>query len=329
MESSYDEYSPHLMQTILTKYRKGIKGCGFLALAKQYNIKGGPTLLRYWYRKWDGTEASLTKQSGGDRRSILTSEEKKKHVQAFIVKKSKVEAAKYEEVRKNVENKTGKSPKLRTVQDYGKSFKITNKKRKRVLKSQGHHSPYFSSCPASPLFCRYSHCFCVLGTEEYRNFVTTFRKKCQRIAKKRLVFMDGSGLRSEPRQLTGLAPSGQTPRSTADKAEKYEPRIDIMGAISFNGPLACETKTSKQRRATPNRRKGKMGVKGYTKDMVKKFLKNQLAPQIEAMKVKEVIVCMDKGLSFKPEEAKEELKLGGAENLKDVWILPTNTAKFR
>ena len=37
---------------------------------------------------------------------------------------------------------------------------------------------------------------------------------------------------------------------------------------------------------------------------------------------------MDKGLSFKPEEAKEELKLGGAENLKDVWILPTNTAKF-
>ena len=69
-----------------------------------------------------------------------------------------------------------------------------------------------------------------------------------------------------------------------------------------------------------------MGVK--TKDMVKKFLKNQLAPQSEAMKLKEVIVCMDKGLSFKQKEAKEEIRLGGAKNLKDVWILPTNTAKF-
>src|SRR3954454_14220407 len=100
----------------------------------------------------------------------------------------------------------------------------------------------------------------------------------------------------------------------------WEPSV-LMVLLHVNQKLPTK-------KSYPNRRKGKMGVKGYTKDMVKKFLKNQLAPQIEAMKVKEVIVCMDKGLSFKPEEAKEELKLGGAENLKDVWILPTNTAKF-
>ena len=41
----------------------------------------------------------------------------------------------------------------------------------------------------------------------------------------------------------------------------------------------------------------------------------QLAPKIEAMKTKEEIVCMDKGLSFKQEEAKEEIRLGGAKNL--------------
>jgi hypothetical protein len=197
-----------------------------------------------------------------------------------------------------------------------------------VLKSQGHYSCYFSSVQLLYYFLGYSPSFCPIGSEEYRNSVITFRKKCQRVAKNSLVFIDGSGIRSEPRQLTGLAPSGQTPRTTTNKSEKYEPRVDIMGAISFNGPLACETKTSSQRKAIPNPRKRKMGVKGYTKDMVKKFLRNQLAPEIEAMETKEVIVCMDKGLSFKEEEVKEEIRLGGAKNLKDVWILPTNTAKF-
>lgn len=143
-----------------------------------------------------------------------------------------------------------------------------------------------------------------------------------------MVFLDGSGLRSEPRQLTGLAPSGQTPHTSAEKAEKYEPRVDIMGAISYNGPLACETKTSEQRRAIPNTRTKKTGVKGYTKGMVKDFLRTCLAPKIQAMPVKNVIVCMDKGLAFKEAEAKKEFRLGGAKNIKDVWILPKNTAKY-
>ena len=78
----------------------------------------------------------------GDRRSILTPEEKKKYVYDFIVKKSKSEAAIYQEVQKNVEKKTGKAPKPRTIRDYGEAAKITSKKRKRVLKSQGMKSLY-------------------------------------------------------------------------------------------------------------------------------------------------------------------------------------------
>jgi hypothetical protein len=109
------------------------------------------------------------------------------------------------------------------------------------------------------------------------------------------------------------------------EAEKYEPRVDIMGAIGYDAPLACETKTSKQRRSIPNPRKGKIGVKGYTKPMVKNFLRKKLAPKIKEMKVKEVVVCMDKGLS---QEAKEELWAGGAQNVKEICILPTNTAKY-
>ena len=62
--------------------------------------------------------------------------------------------------------------------------------------------------------------------------------------------------------------------------------------------------------------------------MVKKYLKNKLAPQIQAMEARKVIVCMDKGLAFKEEEAKEQLRLGGAHNVDKILILPTNTAKY-
>ena len=332
MEKSYEKYPPHLIQTILQQYDPGVRGHGFLALAKKYNIKGGPKSISDWYSKWDGSESSLKKRSGGDRRSILTQKEKKKHVADFIEKSSKKEAVIYSEVKKNVEKKTKKSPALRTVQDYGKSYNITSKKRKRVLKSEGIFLAvvyHFASRYVIRTFLQVpSLILCVVGTEAYRNSVVEIRKKLSRVAKKRLVFMDGSGMRSEPRPLKGLAPAGQTPKTTAEKPEKYEPRVDIMGAVGYNGPLACETKTSSQRRVIPNPKKGKTGVKGYTKPMVKDFIRSELAPKIMEIKVKDVVVVMDKGLSFKAEEAKKQFTAGEAKNVKNVLILPTNTAKY-
>jgi hypothetical protein len=117
--------------------KRGLEDMVFKELAKKYEIKGGHRLVSLWYAKWDGSESSLTKQSGGDRRSILTQKEKKKHVKDFIEKSSKKEAVNYAKVKKNIELKTKKAPALSTVKDYGKSFNITSKKRKRVLKSEG------------------------------------------------------------------------------------------------------------------------------------------------------------------------------------------------
>jgi hypothetical protein len=226
----------------------------------------------------------------------------------------------------NVEKKTGKTISLRTIQRTGKKFSITSKR------ERGFSIVKVCNCSlnlsSTNLIGNLNIFVCLsVGTENYRNSVITFRRKCQRVAKKSLVFIDGSGLRSEPRKLTGLALSGKKAKSTTKKAEKYEPRVDVFGAISFNGPLTCETVTSSQRKQIINARTGKKGVKGYTKNMVKKFLKKQLAPEIKAMGVKKVIVCMDKGLAFKEEEAKQQLQAGGAMNVDQVWILPTNIAK--
>jgi transposase len=143
METSYTTYSPHEMQNILQEYKPGVRGCGFKALSKKYNVIGGHTVILKWKKKWDGTEASLKKQSGGDARSILTPREKKVHIHDFATKKSKVEAVEYPEVKENVEKKTKKAISLRSVQKIGQSLRLSSKKRKRVLRSQGQISLYF------------------------------------------------------------------------------------------------------------------------------------------------------------------------------------------
>ena len=46
-----------------------------------------------------------------------------------------------------------------------------------------------------------------------------------------------------------------------------------------------------------------------------------MAPQVAKLK-EHVIVNMDRGFHFKPDEIEEELKKGGAKNIEDVWIFP-------
>jgi hypothetical protein len=160
MESSYGEYSPRLIHTILQQYKKGVRGQGLGSLVKKYDISGGKKLISYWLSKWDGTEDSLRKQSGGDKRSILTSREKKLHIRDFVDNRSKTEAVIYSQVKDNVEKKTKKALGLSTVQRYGKDLKISSKKRKRSLKSQGLAFLFLLQVHAL-LFCeKSSHSFC-------------------------------------------------------------------------------------------------------------------------------------------------------------------------
>ena len=56
---------------------------------------------------------------------------------------------------------------------------------------------------------------------------------------------------------------------------------------------------------------------------MKTFLRKKVAPQVAKMR-DNVIVGMDRGFHFKPHEVEDELKKGGAKNIEDVWIFPTN-----
>ena len=76
----YSKVSLDQKQRILEEYQPGVRGKGFKALAKRYSIESGPKAISKWYQKWDGTKESLEKESGGDRRSILSDKEKKTHI---------------------------------------------------------------------------------------------------------------------------------------------------------------------------------------------------------------------------------------------------------
>jgi transposase len=131
------EVSIDRKQEILQQYQPGVPGKGFKALAKSYGIKSGHTTIRKWYKKWDGSKESLMKESGGDRRSILTEWEKKTAILGYIRKRARTDAANYPEVKDNVEFQTKKKVKLRTVQRLGHELKAVSKKTKQRTPIEG------------------------------------------------------------------------------------------------------------------------------------------------------------------------------------------------
>lgn len=125
-------------------------------------------------------------------------------------------------------------------------------------------------------------------------------------------------MKAEPRPKKGLAAPGQEARVKASKPESYEPRIDFVGAVSAEGPVASMTMTSSDRKEEK--------IKGIRKPQMKRFLRDELGPKLAEDNLDDAIIVLDKGLNMKRAEVKQELEAGGAE-IEDVWILPTGTAK--
>src|SRR6185437_595170 len=124
-------------------------------------------------------------------------------------------------------------------------------------------------------------CITTLATiesEDFREAVAKFRRKCQRVPKEQLVFLDGTGMKAESRRGYGLAPKGKKAKVVTKQAESYQPRLDIWGAISYNNPIAIDIKTSEDRK--------KKGVKGYGKNDVKSFLRNKVASKVKKFRDK-------------------------------------------
>jgi hypothetical protein len=131
MTTKYTSYSPSEMHEILKEYQPNVKGSGFKALATKFNVKGGAKLIRLWFRKWDGTENSLEKISGGDHRSILTEKEQKKHISKFTDKASDIEAVTYPQV---VKERRRRSPLFGPSSELERNLNLLQKSENESLK---------------------------------------------------------------------------------------------------------------------------------------------------------------------------------------------------
>ena len=69
-------------------------------------------------------------------------------------------------------------------------------------------------------------------SKDYKESVAKYRRKCQRVPKDKLIFLAGTGMKSESRPTHSLAPAGKAKVRTK-KPERYQPRLDIWGAISY------------------------------------------------------------------------------------------------
>lgn len=160
----------------------------------------------------------------------------------------------------------------------------------------------------------------LIETAIYKAEVKEFRKKCQSVKPEDLVFFDQTSIKLESKPTYGLARRGHTAKESGKTREVWEPRVDFVGAVNWDGPIAPAATTPKDRKVDE--------VSGYTKTLMLDWITESLSGPISEMNSKEVVVCMDKGLSLTEEEVKEELIDGGADNVKHVWIMPTNGGKI-
>ena len=234
--------------------------------------KSGPSakLIQCWWKKWNAGGRTLEAlESRAGRRSILTENEKQKHILKFVAHKNLIgEAVDYKGVHENVIAKTKKDISLRDVQFIGKNeLDITWKCTTLVTPADG------------KLECIFSLLY--LEGADFKESVAKYRRKCQRKPKEQLIYIDGTGMKAGARPTHGLAPKGKKAKVKSNKPEKYQPRVDMWGAISYNKPLAFDIKTSEDRK--------KEDVKGYRKKHLKTFLRKKLAPKISTMQSKVIL----------------------------------------
>jgi len=74
--------------------------------------------------------------------------------------------------------------------------------------------------------------------------VAAFRNKCQRVAKEKLIFLDGTGI-SEPRRFHGLAPKGKKALVSTKEARKAKHDLIFGEPFLITKPLLETFKTLK------------------------------------------------------------------------------------
>lgn len=321
-----DDYPAEFKQRMCETFLKQSPRITQKQLCIVNHIAGGPRTLRRWLRRYDGTQDSLEPEWGGGARPKLTDVQKRRFILDFVRRCNKAgEHVTWEKIHAHVCDKIRQPISMHTVKRYGHDeLGISSRRTYDLVTAQGYSLPLFVFT-WHRFMCKFSslNFFVVspvIDNTLYKREIKSFRKAAQALSPYRLVFVDGTGIRQRARPIHGLAAPDCQAYITADRPEAFQPRMDMLAAVGYAGPLAATVITAEQRREA--------GVRGVTKDRVKQFLREDLAPSLSGRGDYKWVISMDKGLNFKVAEVKTELKQGGVKHVQDVWLLPTGTAKF-
>jgi hypothetical protein len=205
-----ERYPKAFKHRVCGAYQKGKRDKGFGALSKRFGV--AKSVIETWYEKWDlggRTPEAFEDDAGGDRRSILTPKEKERHILDYVsLKNSKREPVDYVNVHKNVVKQTKKDISERTVQRIGKEeMGLTWKETTQSLESD--------------------------ESRDYKESVAKYRRKCQRVPKEKLIFLDGTGMNSEPRPTLALLQQGRRQRF----AQRSQNVINLAWISGVQSPI--------------------------------------------------------------------------------------------
>lgn len=189
---------------ILTQYRRHTYGAGFRAWAKRFSIPGGAATLSRWYATWDGTVTSLQHLPRSGRPTTFTPAEVSAYISTPIRKKNrKPEAVHYTELQPALQEQTGKSVCLRTIQRYGqKTLKATQKRTMKRTRQESKCMHIIKGGVNNAVSCLwyiniYVCCLCVilLVSSSLCESIAKERRRAQRICKSKILFLDETALR--------------------------------------------------------------------------------------------------------------------------------------
>ena len=147
--------SAEAKQHILLEYTPDDTSRSLTALARRHGVKGGGDTVRRWFRRWDGSPASLQRKAGSGRPRALSAAEVQQHVRAPILAANRDHRAiSYAELLPRVRAATGKNLSGRTLRQYGKEelgAKAKHTKKRTAAEceytgtGEGHVSPLLSA----------------------------------------------------------------------------------------------------------------------------------------------------------------------------------------
>ncbi|CAF3411901.1 unnamed protein product, partial [Rotaria sp. Silwood2] len=156
--------------------------------------------------------------------------------------------------------------------------------------------------------------------DRYWHDIAKFRRRLQRLANDRLIFIDETTIYCNMYPRRTLVASGNQPLILVEKPSAYSQRYDFIGAINGSKSIACMV-------LTPDDRKAK-GIEGIRKHVVNDWIINTLAPAINALNIDNMYFICDRSRAHQKGSMMEALKKAKCKSVLDIYFMPTASAKY-